>query len=257
MICHHDCIILMKYYQFKFFKMKHVILIFTLFFAGHCLEAQDPDTTKRINRVGLSVGLVSSQMIYLNDIASELGPELDPTGALIMPSLGFYAETGGGEYFTSTVGLFYESKGYTGEGDVRLKLDYIQFPVLLRVRLPIVGPVAFKAGAGGYISYAFNGVLIDSEGDTNRDIISFPKNDVEENKFIRAYDIGLLFGGAFEVELGGRLLEISYDYQVGLSDVTNKTILVTGDGLNVTSEEVEFSLRNRSSVISLKYAIIK
>jgi hypothetical protein len=225
--------------------MKKNLLVLTLLIGVFSLSFGQTDGKKAINRIGVQGGysMATFEMIDFDDEEMGFAPS-----STVFPAFnaGFFSESGSSPYFTTSIGLYYQKKGYKYEDEIH-SLDYIHVPLMLNARLPIAGPVFLKVGLGPYASYAFNG-KIKSDDYSSNDIFSFPKKRVEENKFYNPFDLGVSFGGQLEFVLpDSRTIELAIKYDVGIWKISNDLDAGLGETMN-------FGIKNRVLSFNLVYS---
>lgn len=185
-------------------------------------RVNDPKTDKKIRRIGLMTGYSSSKIVLVEDAFQEFN-----SGFSSLPGFhaGFFIETGGHAYFTTTFGLGYSRKGSRGEDGYELKLYYIRVPLIFNVRVPITKEIAVLGGMGAYGAIAFFGKET-SEDFTSINILSADFLDLFENDRVRPYspfDFGLTFGGKVEYILpNNAIANIGASYDFGIARISNK-----------------------------------
>ena len=102
-------------------------------------------------------------------------------------------------------------KGLATDAQMEYRLDYVQVPVMLKVRVIPAGPVRPVVFAGGYGSYLLNakGVMVTPTGSDSADL-----DDV-----FKKFDYGVLGGAGLEFKLPGILLTIEGRYNLGLANI--------------------------------------
>jgi len=127
----------------------------------------------------------------------------------------------GGVFFSLGIGplsfqpeILYVRMGMKGtyEGStIEYRLNYIQVPLLLKVRVIPVGPVRPIIYAGGYGSYMLSakGVMSSSEGSESADI----------GEMFEKIDYGVVGGAGVEFKLPGLLLSVEGRYCLGLANI--------------------------------------
>lgn len=230
--------------------MKKALFVFTFLLSTGLLWSQTTSVgglrPKKVSRIGLQLGLnFPSQVFTTITDESEL-PDLKNPARF---TAGFYSESGAYEYFVTQFGVFYSSAGYkTADGSV--SLDYLQVPVIMNFRTPIVEPVFLQAGLGPYFGFAFNGVQR-SGTSINRDILSLPSSNLSENKPYGFFDGGLVFRGCVEWVLPSRqIIALGVSYHLGVFKVSNK-YLAEGE----PPVEINTGAKNRIFAINLSYLL--
>jgi len=150
--------------------------------------------------------------------------------------VGAVAEKNLWDNFYLQPGLFLTSKGPASSenSDEKLKLLYLELPILLQYHLDTKWNVQFQFGVGPYVAYALNGKLGNS--DFNLDILS---NDDYSLKFCR-FDWGVLFN----VGAVYKHIYLGLGYELGLYNIVDRY------GIN---DSDDISLKNRNFYISVGY----
>ena len=96
-------------------------------------------------------------------------------------------------------------------GTMEYRMDYIQVPLLLKVRVIPAGPVRPIVYAGGYGSYLLKakGVMKTDEGTESGDL----------GDMFQKYDYGVLGGAGLEFKLPGILVSVEGRYNLGLANL--------------------------------------
>lgn len=151
---------------------------------------------------------------------------------------GAFAEFMIGDMFAIQPEVLYSQKGIKAEeagATAKLKLDYIEVPVLFKVNIPIEGSkvrpsvyagpaVAFKASCK--VSGSVGGVDVDVDCDDP--LIDLP---------VKSTDFGVAFGGGIAFDVGGAEVGIDVRYTLGLTkidddpdpfDIKNRVISIMG-----------------------------
>lgn len=203
--------------------------------------------TKQIQRIGIQMGINLPKQVFTTINNPDLLPDFSNPARF---SAGFYSESGVSEYFVTQVGVFYSGAGYKINNDI-LRLDYLKVPVIMNFRTPIVGPVYLQVGMGPYFGFAFNGVF-KSDDIIERDILSFPGGDVQENKPYSYFDGGLIFGGSAEWVLpNSQIIKLGVSYHLGIIKVSNKHMVSDGGD----PVEVNNGAKNRILSINVCYLL--
>lgn len=116
--------------------------------------------------------------------------------------------------------LYYSMKGvgdsgtYNGnEWSVKFKIDYLDFPILVKYRFPVSGKVEPNLFMGPYLSIKLNAK---TEMRLNDESVS---EDVED---IRKLDFGFTFGAGIDYEVGKGRIVLDARYSFGLVDVSTE-----------------------------------
>lgn len=236
--------------------MRQGVILLLVFLITLPIQGQIPATSargaKQVSRIGLQMGINLPKQVFTTITDENLYPDFDSPARF---TAGFYSESGAFEYFVTQFGVFYSSGGYKID-DHSLRLDYLQVPVIMNFRTPITGPVFLQAGMGPYFGFAFNGIM--KTGDViERDILSIPGDNIEENKPYSYFDGGLVFGGSVEWVLPtSQILKLGVSYNLGIFKVSNKHIFMMDDGEGgFEAVELNTGAKNRIFSIHLSYLL--
>jgi len=116
-------------------------------------------------------------------------------------------------------------KGQATDAQLQYRMDYIQVPLTLKVRVP-AGPVRPVVIAGGYGSYLLKakGVLVTPTGTESADL----------GDEFKKFDYGVLGGVGLEFKLPGILLTIEGRYNFGLADIVKES----GEGVSIKNRSI-------------------
>ncbi len=226
-----------------------LFIIFFLLSATILWSQTGPVSTlrqKKVSRIGVQLGLNFPSQVFTTITEESELPDLKNPARF---TAGFYSESGTYEYFVTQFGVFYSSAGFkTKDGSVNL--DYLQLPVILNFRTPIIEPVFLQAGLGPYFGFAFNGVER-SGTSINRDILSLPSTNLSESKPYGFFDGGLVFRGSVEWVLPSRqILTLGVSYHLGVFKVSNKYL-----AQDEPPVEINTGAKNRIFAINLSYLL--
>jgi hypothetical protein len=236
--------------------MRQAVILLLLFFITLPMQGQAPATSsrgiKQVSRIGLQLGVNLPKQVFTTITDENIYPDFDSPARF---TAGFYSESGAFEYFVTQFGVFYSSAGYKIDDHI-LRLDYLQVPVVMNFRTPITGPVFLQAGMGPYFGFAFNGVM-KTGSLIERDILSIPGDNLEENKPYGYFDGGLIFGGSVEWVLPtSQILKLGVSYNLGIIKVSNKHIFMMDDGDGgFEAVELNTGAKNRIFSIHLSYLL--
>jgi hypothetical protein len=191
-------------------------------------------------------GLTSSNISYDKSRAEEeSGQDVDQfIKSRLGPMVGIGYEAG--SRFSLEFNVMYMPKGvkFKGEAsdgsggtanfDMTMAIDEISVPVFFKMKiLPGSTPFIFGGGEIGYVlssklkySYTYNGESQTGE----EDLLNV---DGESN--LNRIDFGLVFGGGYEMNLGGMRLTIEARYYMGLANLNKQTQASEDEG--VTSSD--------------------
>ena len=178
-------------------------------------------TQAQIKRIGVKTGLNLSKGQFVDQAYGDLinSRMKNLAGGNVM----FFWESSKNDYFVTQVGLGYTGKGFKADS-LKLRLHYIELPIIMKFRLPIAGPIKILGGFGPYFDFAFAGK--EQMGtSTNRDIIEYGIDKPgKDNRPYSPFDAGLIFSGNVEINLPqGKNIEVGIDYQLGISKISNKS----------------------------------
>ncbi|MFP4042243.1 MAG: outer membrane beta-barrel protein [Bacteroidales bacterium] len=234
--------------------MKKLFLGIILIALVSQVKAQESETTKTISRFGVKTSLNLSGVRFANSEFQEfLGSETD---RLVNGSFGIYGETGH-DYYVTQIGLQYFGKGFSAENNYSTRFHTLQVPLMFNFRLPIADQFGLQMGLGGYGSVAFMAIE-DDDGTTNEDLLSFKRklesgDEPDDVKMYHPLDFGLSFGGNFEWEyMEGKIVELGFQYDLGLWKVTNDMPLIEG-----SEEPINPGMKNNAFVISVAFLFDK
>lgn len=205
-------------------------------------------------RIGVRAGINIANQRIANQ--TELTRGISPS-SIIGGTGGFLFQSSKNNYFVTNFGLLYSGKGAVIE-ESTLKFHYIQMPLVFNFRIPIAGPVYFKAGFGPYLGYSFIGSE-SSGGLKNEDIFSLKRkingglmsvDDPSEIKPFNPIDLGVMFGGDVEINLPNNTsLDVRFDYEIGVWSTSNDMLLVPDDEDSVFNMQ----LKNNTMRITVAY----
>jgi len=157
---------------------------------------------------------------------------------------GAFAEFMIGDMFAVQPEVLYSQKGTKAAEagvDAKLKLDYIEIPVLLKVNIPIEGSkVHPNVYAGPALAIKSSCKLSGSDGSVSIDLDCDDPLIVDaigEEFPIKSTDFGLVFGGGISFDVGGADVGVDVRYNLGLTkildvdpstDTKNKVISIMG-----------------------------
>lgn len=138
-------------------------------------------------------------------------------------------------------GLNFTGKGCK-EGDLKMKLNYIELPVLAAFKMPINDNVKFVVNAGPYMAVGLGGKLT---GIDDLDFKLFGKEDGLDEAAMNRFDFGIQYG--IGVELYDHFL-ISATGQNGFINAYNNDFTSIGDWV-----KTDLSARNMTFYLSVGY----
>lgn len=145
-------------------------------------------------RLGLAVGVYQSYEIV--------------PGVSLQPEL-LYVQKGGEYDF-----LAVDEQGLPiGSGTQRIRLHYLEVPVLLRVGLPVLGSLVPSLMAGPSLAFKVGSSL-------ETEVSSGPAIEVQDDlDWVDDTDFGLVLGVGFDVQLGVTSLQLDLRYDMGLFNI--------------------------------------
>lgn len=185
-------------------------------------------------------GLTSSNISYdksrADEAAKYIKSRMGPMGGI-----GFEI----GSQFSFEFDLMYMPKGVkfqgtydaTAEGggkvdfDVDVAMNAVSAPVLIKIKL-LRGTTPFLFG-GGEVGYILNGKMtysFTSNGETQKGEEDLLKKDENGETALNRIDYGLVFGGGFELNLGGVKFTIEGRYHMGLANLFKQTTATDDQG---------------------------
>ena len=179
-------------------------------------------------------GLAQKGLIAGLNLATLSGDDKDMDGISPDSKMGFAA---GGFLvfnFTDAVGIrpevLYSQRGakYESEGyEVKVKLDYIEIPILLQYTVPMEGSVSPIILVGPTL-----GIKMSAEVET-------PDGDMELDDYVKGTDFGIQFGAGVLIN---NMIEISGRYYMGLSTIDDGLAGMDGatEELDIKNSAIEF-----------------
>ncbi|WP_422480392.1 porin family protein [Pleomorphochaeta sp. DL1XJH-081] len=131
-------------------------------------------------------------------------------------------------------GLNYAMKGFRTEstsGDVKVNLDYIELPILVKAAFDLNLPVKPFALAGGYVGYAITQTYLVDDSEIDGALLG------QDNKDL---DFGVTFGAGVDLDMG---VSIDARFNLGLANIADE-----GSALE--------SMKNRSVSLMVSYNIL-
>jgi hypothetical protein len=162
----------------------------------------------------LSAGIGFKGGLSLSKFAVEPADSIPfPIKSLTGPVGGIFFGAGLGPLSFQTEILYVRMgmKGTFEGSSVEYRLDYVQVPLLLKIRVIPAGPVRPIVYAGGYGSYRLKakGVMTNGTDTETADL----------DDTFQKYDYGVLGGAGLEFKLPGILLSVEGRYNLGLANV--------------------------------------
>lgn len=205
-------------------------------------------------RIGAEVG-VNASSLAVKDNQILMGPSVGITADYLFNS-GWVLQSG----------LYYTMKGAAGIwndhnyrqqlNELKVRTGYIELPVMLGYRLPLINDVYLTPSLGAYFAYGVNGngevnIITTNESTSRFDICRW-NNPFKSNEWegisrsrvdgFERFDSGLRFGLNLEV----RRFVVSFAYDLGLKK--------TWSGFDTESyKSSTYKLKNRTAFISLGY----
>ena len=116
---------------------------------------------------------------------------------------GIYWSKKGAEIYTYT----YDSQYGTISFDSEMELNYIDWPITIKVGLPIGDNFKIYAAAGGFLNWGISGKWDTPIG--SKDVWS------DDTIYLEKYDFGATFGAGIEISV----IQISASYDLGLANI--------------------------------------
>lgn len=154
----------------------------------------------------------------VNLATSDFGSDIfnEDVGTLTAYHFGVLASVGISKFFSMQTEVLYSQKGFAeGSSGVSLKVNYVEMPLLLVIKLPTrlsphlyLGPVlALESGCKA---------TTPNEGEVNCE-------DTEEGPRPRGADSGVMFGGGVTLPLGFGSLLLDAFFNMGLTNLSEIT----------------------------------
>ena len=163
-----------------------------------------------------------------------LGPIETKTGFIA----GAFVEFMISDIFAIQPEVLYSQKGIkidSSGADLKLKVDYIEIPVLLKINIPIEGSkVHPNVYAGPAVAFESSCKFAGSSGSVSAEVDC---DDPQLGIMTTSTDFGLTFGGGLSFEVGGAEVGVDVRYTLGLTsidddddpwDLKNKVISIMG-----------------------------
>jgi hypothetical protein len=168
-----------------------------------------------------------------SDIAefeSDLGISTESKAGLVA---GAFAEFMIGNMFAIQPEVLYSQKGFKASvtgGEDKLKADYVETAVLLKINIPIEGSKVHP--------HVYAGPAVGLKASCKIEESGSPSESCEDGGLlIKSTDFGVAFGGGVSVDVGGAEVGVDVRYTLGLTSVdddpdpyhiTNKVISIMG-----------------------------
>ncbi len=141
-----------------------------------------------------------------------------------------------GNMFAIQPEVLYSQKGAkesVGGDELKLKIDYVEVPVLLKINIPIEGSnVHPNVYAGPAVAFKASCKFSGSSGG-----VSFSESCDDAGVMVKSTDFGVAFGGGVSFDVGGAEVGVDVRYTLGLTkiddepdpdNVKNKVISIMG-----------------------------
>jgi len=158
--------------------MKKKLLIVTVLFAFTTFSYQ---LSAQFKRIGVKAGVNLTNVRISNSDFAELAG-FSTFKQVVGANVGFLNQFSGNGVFVTDFGFSYSLKGCK-EDSFMLRMNYLQIPLVFKIRIPIAGPVALQGGFGPYIAYSFLAKETYA-GISNEDILSLRSKN--EDSFLKA-----------------------------------------------------------------------
>ncbi len=184
-------------------RLLSTLLMFVVFFAicGTTLQAQ----TKRTS--GFKGGL---------SFANWYGSDVSGTDSKIGLAAGTFYNVQPSDKISIQTELLYVVKGFKAEDlgiEVKTKLEYIEFPFLIKWMFPTDGNVKPNLFLG-----AAPAINISAKAEA---VSGNVKAELDIKDFIKGFDFGLVFGGGLDIDAGSSIITIDARYTLGLTSIDN------------------------------------
>jgi len=184
--------------------------------------------------LGVKGGMAISSLTgdFVDELEEEIEAELDSKTSF---TGGVFADLGLSEKIGLQPEILYISKGAEAseeEGKVTISVNYLEIPVLLKLKIPASPGFMFQILAGPSI-----GMKLDAKG-----VVESEEEGTEEvdlNDDIKSMAMGISFGAGFGIKMGGSILTLDGRYSMDLTSVaessdeeikTNNIIIMAGIG---------------------------
>lgn len=162
------------------------------------------------------------------------------------------------DYFALQPELLYVSRGvrYNDDGsvlgvpftyDVKLKVNYLEIPVLAKLTIPTGTPAIPFLYAGPSIGLKVGKATTDGTVTVMGQETDISDEDGDSDSNFKSSDFGVAFGGGLGLKLGGGMLSFDARYTLGLSTIMKPQTDNNGD-------EVEMDIKNRSLALTLGFS---
>ncbi len=133
---------------------------------------------------------------------------------------GIYWSKKGAEIYTES---FVPEYGQYVSFNSEMNMNYVDWPITLKVGLPLGDTVKIYAAAGGFLNWGINGKW---------DIEDFDTKDIwsDDENYLEKYDYGATFGAGIEISA----IQISASYDLGLADIGANEISMNQSVLKVS-----------------------
>jgi hypothetical protein len=205
--------------------------VITLFAASLYAPAASAQGIKLGVKGGVNLANIGGADI--DEFEADLGTSTDSKAGLVA---GAFAEFMIGNMFAIQPELLYSQKGFKADSagvELKLKGDYLEIPVLLKINIPIEGSkVHPHVYAGPAVAFKASCKIEVSGGGASA------SEDCEDaGLLIKSTDFGVAFGGGVSVDVGGAEVGVDVRYTLGLTsvdddpdpfDIKNKVISIMG-----------------------------
>ncbi len=189
---------------------------------------------------GVKLGVKGGVNIAVNiaDIGGSDVDSLGPTKTKTGFVGGAFVEFMIGDIFAIQPEVLYSQKGIkidSSSAELKLKVDYIEIPVLLKINIPIEGSkVHPNVYAGPAVAFESSCKFAGSSGSVSAEVDC---DDPQLGIMTTSTDFGLIFGGGLSFEVGGAEVGVDVRYTLGLTtidddddpwDLKNKVISIMG-----------------------------
>lgn len=117
--------------------------------------------------------------------------------------------------------LLYVQKGQRAEGDtfqgtvtITSKVDYIELPMLVKLQVPVAGPITPTVFGGPSV-----GVNVNASEEVSRDGRSATQDFDDE---IESTELGVHLGAGLDISTGTGILTVDVRYQLGVNNIVSE-----------------------------------
>jgi hypothetical protein len=127
------------------------------------------------------------------------------------------------------------AKEEEGGVEVKVALDYIRVPILVKFTIPMEGSISPYLFAGPDLGFK---VSCDAKNGTSVDCDEALDAEVGGDATVKSFDYGLTFGGGVGFALGSGMLTLDASYSLGFADVID----VAGGEADVQNSNIHIAV---------------